>query len=222
MAMFRKYLPRKTKVLFSSCVPTAFSANQYDCCIAGNMVESGKQASWLLGKYMTANGMTHAVYLCYGGKSQIARYRDSSAIRTLEEEFPLVSLDRVVYYTEETQAHSIISNLLQEVPDMEAMYISQVRMAEVALGILTLLGRSDIKVVTQGISKEVIDQLDEHSNMIGVVAPNSYEIGRLLAYACAHYFLGAAPAPFVAVDPVAFTPQNLSSAWLSIMKNKLT
>ena len=30
------------------------------------------------------------------------------------------------------------------------------------------------------------------------------------------------PAPFVAVDPVAFTPQNLSGAWLSVMKNKLT
>lgn len=95
-------------------------------------------------------------------------------------------------------------------------------MAEAVLGVLSLLGRTDIKVVTQGVSKEVIDQLDEHSNVIGVVVPNSYEIGRLLAYACAHYFLGVEPAPFVAVDPVAFTPQNLSGAWLSVMKNKLT
>ena len=95
-------------------------------------------------------------------------------------------------------------------------------MAEAVLGVLSLLGRADIKVVTQGVSREVIDQLDEHSNVIGVVVPNSYEIGRLLAYACAHYFLGVEPAPFVAVDPVAFTPQNLSGAWLSVMKNKLT
>ena len=219
---FRKHLPRRTKVLFSSCVPTGFTANQYDCCIASNMVESGKQASWLLGKYMTAHGLTHAAYLCYGGDSQPARHRDRSAISILEEEFPLITLDKVVQYTEETQAYTMINDLLRELPQIEALYISQSRMAEAVLGVLSLLGRTDIKVVTQGVSKEVIDQLDEHSNVIGVVVPNSYEIGRLLAYACAHYFLGVEPAPFVAVDPVAFTPQNLSGAWLSVMKNKLT
>lgn len=219
---FKKHLPRRTKVLFSSCVPDQFTANLYDCCIAGNMVESGKQASWLLGKYMTANGLTHAAYLCYGGNSQPARHRDRSAISILEEEFPLITLDRVVYYTEETQAYTMVSDLLRELPQIEAMYISQSRMAEAVLGVLSLLGRTDIKVVTQGVSKEVIDQLDDHSNVIGVVVPNSYEIGRLLAYACAHYFLGMEPSPFVAVDPVAFTPQNLSGAWLSVMKNKLT
>lgn len=222
LALFRKHLPRKTRVLFSSCVPSTFSANQYDCCVAGNVIESGKQASWLLGKYMTANNLSHAVYLCYGGKSQAARSRDRIAIHTLEEEFPLVSLDRVAYYTEETPVYNVIGDLLRDLPNTEAMYISQIRMAEAVLGVLELLGRNDIKVVTYGISKEVIDQLDERSNLIGIVAPNSYEIGRLLAYACAHYFLGAASSPFVTVDPVAFTPQNLSNAWLSVMKNKLT
>lgn len=222
VAPFKKNLPRKTRVIFSSCIPAGFTANQYDCCIAGNMVESGKQASWLLGKYMTANGLTHAAYLCYGGDSQPARHRDRSAISILEEEFPLITLDKVVYYTEETQAYTMMSDLLRELPQIEALYISQSRMAEAVLGVLRLLGRTDIKVVTQGVSKEVIDQLDDHSNVIGVVVPNGYEIGRLMAYACAHYFLGMEPAPYVAVDPVAFTPQNLSGAWLSVMKNKLT
>ncbi len=127
-----------------------------------------------------------------------------------------------MYYTEETQAYTMMSDLLRELPQIEALYISQSRMAEAVLGVLRLLGRTDIKVVTQGVSKEVIDQLDDHSNVIGVVVPNGYEIGRLMAYACAHYFLGMEPAPYVAVDPVAFTPQNLSGAWLSVMKNKLT
>ena len=95
-------------------------------------------------------------------------------------------------------------------------------MAEAVLGVLALLGRTDIKVVTQGVSKEVIDQLDDHSNVIGVVVSDGYEIGRRLAYACAHYFLGIEPSPFVAVDPVSFAPQILSGAWLSVMKNKLS
>lgn len=219
---FRQHFPRRTHHLFSSCVPQSFTMNQYDCCIVSNALESGKQASKLLGKYMAANGLTHAAYLCVGSSSLPARHRDQSAISILQEEFPMVKLDQVLYYKEDTPMYAMMQTLLSEQPQIEAMYISQSNVAEAVLGILPLLGREDIKIVTQGVRKSVIDQLDHHGNVVGIVAPNSYEIGRLLAYACARCFLGLEQLPYVAVDPVAFTAQNLSRAWLSVMRNKLS
>lgn len=219
---FRNSFPRKTHHLFSSCVPEKFTQNQYDTCITNNAVESGKQASKLLGKYMVEHGLTHAAFLCVGRSSMPANRRDQSAINIIREEFPTVKLDHIVYYKDDSQIYTLVSDLLAAHPEIEAMYISQSRVTEAVLGILALLKRTDIKIVTQGVSKAVIDQLDKHLNVVGVVCPNSYEIGRLLAYASAHFFLGQEQAPYVAVDPVAFTPQNLSSAWLSVMKNKLT
>ncbi|MFR3993041.1 MAG: hypothetical protein ACLTY5_11365 [Angelakisella sp.] len=37
-------------------------------------------------------------------------------------------------YTEETQAYTMINDLLRELPQIEALYISQSRMAEAVLG----------------------------------------------------------------------------------------
>lgn len=63
----------------------------------------------------------------------------------MEEEFPLITLDKVVQYTEETQAYTMINDLLRELPQIEALYISQSRMAEAVLGVLSLLGRTILR-----------------------------------------------------------------------------
>lgn len=218
---FRRFFPRSTRCILSSCIPQDFTANQYDTCITSNYTESGKQASKLLGKYMAEHGLIHAAFLCAGTGSTPARHRDQSAISTIREEFPMVKLDRVLYYNNSAQLPALVQTLLEEEPQIQTMYISQSRAAETVLGTLDVLGREDIRVVTNGISRTMVSRMTAHSNAIGIVSPNSYELGRLLALACARYFLGLEQPAFAAVDPVTFTPQNLSGAWLSVMKNKL-
>ncbi len=219
---FHQFFPRKTKFLFSSYVPDTFGVNHYHTCITSNSVESGKQASKLLGKYMQGHGLSNVAFLCVGSTSMTANQRDKSALRVMKEEFPEIKLCDVVFYKEESQMFSLLSNLIQSFPQVEALYVSQSRAAETILGVLKLMKRTDIKLVTQGISKNIIDRLSDDGNPAAVVSPNSYEIGRLLAYACARLFLGQNQSPYVAVDPVSFTPENLSRTWLSVMKNKLT
>ncbi|MFR3993040.1 MAG: hypothetical protein ACLTY5_11360 [Angelakisella sp.] len=86
---FRKHLPRRTKVLFPPVCRQALPRTSTTAVLPATWWKAVSSASWLLGKYMTAHGLTHAAYLCYGGDSQPARHRDRSAISILEEEFPL-------------------------------------------------------------------------------------------------------------------------------------
>jgi ribose transport system substrate-binding protein len=107
----------------------------------------------------------------------------------------------------------VINAFMVKYPNIDGIYVTWAEPAEFVLAALRNNGNTHTKVVTLDLSEPLALDMVKGGNVAAIVADEAYGIGATLARASAAGLLKKELPPFVAVDAIAITKDNLREGW---------
>jgi len=111
------------------------------------------------------------------------------------------------------KAEEIANALLAQNPDIDGIYVTWAEPAELVLAALRNAGNKKTKIVTLDLSEPLALDMIKGGNVAAIVADEAYQIGVTAARAAALGLLGETVAPFLVVDALAVTKDNVKEGW---------
>ena len=115
--------------------------------------------------------------------------------------------------TDPANAEDIAHAMLSRNPDLGGIYTPW---AEPALGVLSVLrqqGNETTKIITIDLNAPVALDMLSGGNTAGIVADEAYSIGVYAARSAAASLLGRSVEPFLVVDALAISTDNVVAGW---------
>ena len=218
-AAFKKIAASKTKLVLITNVPNGLTPKDYVSCVSVNERSHGRQAGRGLGEYMRKHNLKNVGLIKHGAPSYYSTLqRDNAAEQILMEEYPELKIVGSISFENEENAYTKTLELMKRHPEIEGLYISWEGPAMHVMNALNDLNRSDVAVVTADLEYAMALNMAKGGMVKALSAQLPYEQGMAMALAAAGSLIGKKVPPFVGIEPVYVTPENLLRAWGTVFK----
>lgn len=212
-----KKLAKKTKLIFMSNVPEGFGADDYVTCVSVNERENGRIAATLMGEYFKGEKEVKVGFITHGAPFYGTYLRDMVATQVVCENYSNIQIESIESFVKIENAYRICKNMINEHPDIQALYVCWDQPALHVIRALEEMGRDDIAVFTYDLDEQIGEYLVQEKYVKGMGTQRPYEQGVAVGLATAKALLGSRKYKYVGVSPYTVQRYNFLKAWKEIM-----
>lgn len=188
-----------------------FAGDQYVGIVTGDHYGMGRGSADLMNEALNGEGSIGFIY--HDADYFVTNNRDGSFACRLLEEYPGISIVAAGGFTEEPRTEEVAAAMLVQHPEITGFYVAWDVAAEGVIAALRSAGRDDVVVVTEDLGATNDLDMAMGGNMYGKTIDLPYDIGATMAWMAAYDWLGKDAPPFVVVDLMKVTSDNLVEAW---------
>lgn len=201
-----------TVLAFVDNSPAGFvQGKDYVTVVSDDLFQMGKKAGDAMAAALGEKGKVG--YIFHDADFYVTNQRDGAFKYTIENDYPQMSVGAEAGMADPASAEDIARAMLTKTPDLDGIYVTW---AEPALGVLSVLreqGNTTTKIVTLDLSEPVALDMVRGGNVAAIVADEAYNIGVTAARAAAAGLVGRSVEPFLVVDALAVTRDNVADGW---------
>ena len=201
----------KTIVFADNGVEGFTAGKEYVAITTGDQFGMGKAAAGLMNDAMGGDGEIGIIY--HDADFYVTNNRDHAFEAAIVQQYPCLKIVARQGYAEESGTGDIASAMLSQNPNLKGIYVAWDTAAESVLEAARAAGRNDVKVVTYDLGANNDLEMAKGGLLYGTVVDKPYQIGQTLAKLAGYKALGKEAPPFVTVDLIAVTKDNLAEGW---------
>lgn len=210
--VYRPALEAGTVLGFVDNAPKGFvHGKDYVTIVSDDLAQMGEKAADALAAAIGGNGKVG--YLFHDANFYVTNQRDQAFKSTIQSKYPEIEIVAEQGLANPTGAEDVINAFLIKNPDLDGVYVTWAEPAEFVLAALRNNGNTTTKVVTLDLSEPLALDMVKGGNVAAIVADEAYSIGSTLARAAAAGLIDKQLPPFLAVDALAVTRDNLKEGW---------
>ncbi|MGI9435879.1 MAG: substrate-binding domain-containing protein [Geminicoccaceae bacterium] len=205
-------------VFIDNAVHGFVHGEDYTTVVSADLFQIGNKAAIALAEAMGGAGKVG--YMFHDADFPVTNQRDGAFKWTMENEYPDIDIVIESGMADPANAEDIANAMLSRNPDLDGIYTPW---AEPALGVLSVLrqqGNDRTKVVTIDLNEPAALDMLAGGNIAAIVADEAYGIGVTAARAAAAGLLDKPVDPFLVVDALAISPDNVADGWLQSMNRE--
>lgn len=187
------------------------AGREYVSIVTGNHFGMGRAAAELMNDALGGSGEVGFIF--HDADFYVTNNRDNHFKKVVETEYPGLEIVAENGFTEEGATEEIASAMLIQHPEIKGIYVAWDTAAEGVVAALRAVDRSGVKVVTHDLGANNDLDMAKGGNVHGKVADLPFQIGQTMARLAAYKLLGKEAPPFVTVDLVKVTKENLVEGW---------
>ena len=208
-------LSKMTRLIFLSNVPQNFSRNNYVSCISVNERENGTNTGRMIGEYLKEKPHAKVGFIIHGAMFYGTTERDNCAEKILRESYPDIEITARKGFIQIENAYKVCYEMINEHPDIQALYVSWDRPALLAIKALKALNRTDIAVFTTDLDFEIAEEMNQ-GFVKGLSTQRPYDQGKAAALAVAKSLVSDNVPKYIGVQPYVVHEKQLKRAWKDI------
>ncbi len=199
-------------IVFADNGVEGFTAGkEYVAITTGDQFGMGKAAADLMNDALGGDGEIGIIY--HDADFYVTNNRDQAFEAAIVQKYPCLKVVARQGYAEESATGDIASAMLIQNPNLKGIYVAWDTAAEAVLESARAAGRDDIKIVTYDLGVNNDLEMAKGGLVYGTVVDKPYQIGQTLASLAGYKVLGKEAPPFVTVDLIAVTKDNLAEGW---------
>jgi len=201
-----------TKLVFVDNSPKGYVHGQdYVTVVSDDLAQMGKKAGDAMGAALGGKGKI--AYMFHDANFYVTNQRDGAFKQTILDQYKGIEIAAELGLADPAKAEEIANALLAQNPDIDGVYVTWAEPAELVLAALRNAGNKKTKIVTLDLSEPLALDMVKGGNVAAIVADEAYQIGVTAARAAALGLLGEKVAPFLVVDALAVTKDNVKEGW---------
>jgi ribose transport system substrate-binding protein len=201
-----------TKLVFVDNSPKGYVYGQdYVAVVSDDLAQMGKKAGDAMGAALGGKGKI--AYMFHDANFYVTNQRDGAFKQTILDGYKGIEIAAELGLADPAKAEEIANALLAQKPDIDGIYVTWAEPAELVLAALRNAGNKKTKIVTLDLSEPLALDMVKGGNVAAIVADEAYQIGVTAARAAALGLLEEKVAPFLVVDAIAVTKDNVKEGW---------
>lgn len=211
-AAFKKASAAGVKLVFLSNLPADYTQpGDYAAIVTDDLFQMGKQAADVLAASMGGKGKVGWIF--HDAAYYVTNQRDNAFKTTIQNDYPDMQIVAEAGISDPARAEEIANAMLLQNPDLGGIYVTWAGPAEGVLAALRANGNTTTKVVTLDLSEPIALDMVKGGNVVGIVADEAYELGRVMADVGARAVLGAENPPFIVAPALSVTKDSVADGW---------
>ena len=212
---FKPAVASGVKIVLLSNKPKDFvQGKDYVAIVTDDLFQMGKHAADALAAAIGKKGKV--AYIYHDASYYVTNQRDKAFKSTIETDYPDIKIVAEQGIADPARAEDIGNAILLKNPDLDGIYVTWAEPAEGVLAALRSAKNSKTKIVTLDLSEPVGLDMVKGGNVAGIAADQAYELGRAMATTAGYGLLGKAAPPYVALNALAVTKDNVQEAWKTV------
>lgn len=211
-ATYAPALEAGVKLAFVDNAPSGYEyGKDYVTVVSDDLFQMGKKAGDAMGAALGGRGKVG--YIFHDADFYVTNQRDGAFKATIEADYPGIEIAAEAGMADPARIEDIAQAMLTQHPDLDGIYVTW---AEPALGVLSVLrsqGNTHTKIVTLDLNEPAALDMLQGGNFAAIVADEAYMIGQTVARSAAGSLVGKSFDPFLVVDSVAVTKDNVLAGW---------
>jgi ribose transport system substrate-binding protein len=209
---FKPAVDAGVKLLFVDNGIDGYEAgDQYVSIVTGDHFAMGRAAAELMADALGDQGKIGFIY--HDADFYVTNNRDKYFKAVIEQEHPDIDIVDEAGFAEEGKTEEIASAMLTQHPDLDGIYVAWNAAATGVLAALRSAGNDHVKVVSHDLDATNDLEMATGGSLYGVAADRPFLEGEVMVRLAALSLLGESTPPFVIVDPVKETKDNIVEAW---------
>jgi ribose transport system substrate-binding protein len=197
---------------FVDNAPKGFEQGKdYVTIVSDDLAQMGAKAADAMAAALGNKGKVG--YMFHDANFYVTNQRDQAFKETIQTKYPDIQIVAEQGLADPTHAEDVINAFMVKYPDLDGVYVTWAEPAEFVLAALRNNGNTHTKIVTLDLSEPLALDMVKGGNVAAIVADEAYSIGATLARASAAGLLKKKLPPFVAVNALAITKDNLTEGW---------
>ena len=210
--VYRPALDAGVVLGFVDNAPKGFvQGKDYVTIVSDDLVQMGEKAADAMAAAIGGKG--EVGYLYHDAAFYVTNQRDQAFKDTIQSRYPDIKIVAEQGLANPTAAEDIINAFILRHPDLDAVYVTWAEPAEFVLAALRNNGNTTTKLVTLDLSEPLALDMVNGGNVVAIVADEAYSIGTTLARAAAAGLLKKEMPPFLVVNALAVTRDNVKEGW---------
>ena len=200
------------KLVFVDNAPAGYvHGTDYVTVVSDDLFQMGAKAAEAMAAALGDQGNVGMIF--HDADFYVTNQRDGAFKTTIEQDHPNMQIVAEAGMADPAQAEAIAQAMLIQNPDLDGLYVTWAEPAMGALSALRAAGNTHTRIVTLDLSEPVALDMVQGGNVAAVVADEAYDIGRTAARAAALGLLDQDVPPFLVVDALAVTRDNVAEGW---------
>jgi ribose transport system substrate-binding protein len=210
--IYRPALEANVIVGFVDNAPKGFvQGTDYVTIVSDDLAQMGAKAADAMAAAIGGKGKVG--YLFHDANFYVTNQRDQAFKDTIQTKYPEIEIVAEQGLADPTHAEDVINAFTVKYPNLDGIYVTWAEPAEFVLAGLRNNGNQNTKIITLDLSEPLALDMVRGGNVAAIVADEAYSIGATLARATAAGLLKKDLPPFVTVDALAITKDNLKEGW---------
>jgi ribose transport system substrate-binding protein len=212
---YRKAASQGVKLVFMDNIPEGFEPGKdYISDVSADNYGNGIASADLMAEDLEGEGKIGIIY--HEADFFVTKQRYEAFKTTIEEKYPdieIVAEQGVAGPDFAGESEKVASAMLTRNPDLNGIWAVWDVPAEGVLAAARANARDDLVVTTMDLGANVAIDMAQGGPVKGLAAQRPYDQGAAEATLAAYGLLGKKAPPYVALNALPVTPENLESAW---------
>jgi len=218
--MFKKIANSDSNLILITNIPQGLSPSDYITIVSVNERSHGRLIASGLADNLRDLNKTNLAFFYHNIDFYATNQRDNSAKQMLLEEYPEVNIISENSFNEDTQLYDLTVDLIHNHSEVEGIYVSWDDPSKEVLRALKDYNREDIIVGTGDLNYDLALNMAKNGSIKSISAQQPYEQGKAIALASAKSLLNVPVAPYIGIEPIKVTKNNLLKSWSQIYKTE--
>lgn len=200
------------KIVFIDNAAAGFvHGEDYVTTVSADLVGIGRKTSEAMAAALGGEGQIG--YIFHDADFHVTNLRDSAFKWFIENEYDGIEIVAEAGMADPARIEDIANAMLLQNPDLDGLYVPWAEPAAGVLSVLRQLDRPDVKIVTIDLNEPAALDMVSGGSVAALIADEAYNIGVYAARAGAASMLGRDVDPFLVVDALIVTSDNVAEGW---------
>lgn len=219
-AAYRKVVDAGVTLVFIGNTPKGFVAGKdYESVVSADDYGNGVTAAHLMAKALGGKGEIGLVF--HEADFFVTRQRYEAFKATIEKDYPdieIVDEKGIAGPDFAGDAQAAASAMLSQNPNLAGIWAVWDVPAEGVMAAARAAGRTDLKIATEDLGKNVAIALAKNELIVGLGGQRPFDMGVTQVQIAAGAKLGKTAAPYFAIPALPVTHENVLDAWKQVYR----
>ncbi|MBZ3695117.1 substrate-binding domain-containing protein [Phyllobacterium calauticae] len=200
------------KLAFIDNSPAGYEhGKDYVTIVSDDLFQMGSKAADAMAASLGKKGKLGYIY--HDADFYVTNQRDRAFRTTIETKYPDMKIVAEAGMADPARSEEIAQGLLIKHPDLDGIYVTWAEPALNVLAALKAAGNTSTRIVALDLNEPAALDMVKGGSFTALVADEAYNIGRTAARAAAGSLIGKKAEPFLVVDSLAVTKENVLAGW---------
>lgn len=200
------------KLAFIDNSPAGYEhGKDYVTIVSDDLFQMGSKAADAMAASLGKKGKLGYIY--HDADFYVTNQRDQAFKTTIETKYPDMKIVAEAGMADPARSEEIAQGLLIKHPDLDGIYVTWAEPALNVLAALKAAGNTSTRIVALDLNEPAALDMVKGGSFTALVADEAYNIGRTAARAAAGSLIGKKAEPFLVVDSLAVTKENVLAGW---------
>jgi ribose transport system substrate-binding protein len=200
------------KLAFIDNSPAGYEhGKDYVTIVSDDLFQMGSKAADAMAASLGKKGKLGYIY--HDADFYVTNQRDRAFKTTIETKYPDMTIVAEAGMADPARSEEIAQGLLIKHPDLDGIYVTWAEPALNVLAALKAAGNTSTRIVALDLNEPAALDMVKGGSFTALVADEAYNIGRTAARAAAGSLIGKKAEPFLVVDSLAVTKENVLAGW---------